>query len=668
MQVVRKWATINLGTATDVTKDGKTWSLKEWTTSNDLTEGTVAEPNKSIELYKDTTYYALYKNNLNMTAHYMSEAGNATSQIIGGTARLTYDGQTTTGEGAELPTLANVIKDNTTWVPVGYLSSADGYTIADIRGSIAGKGGDVVTATNDISYFAIYEASAVIEKVEYVGTSKITKQVAMNSQGNKSNVVAQIGTIDDVIIDGKVWIGNGWSQTKTAPSTPDITESGEITVTGNATYYASYQRELAVERREFETVGKYASNMTKANAYMNVSGEKISPIISVAAPTKNTVTIENVDWNFKGWTISDELSSPVYTTSNTTLEIDDDIVLYAKYERTAKATLYSYNNLKNGEYEGVAQANSIGNIAKAKIQLPSIVDVVNNGETWTGRGWSTNTGSTAGENFVAPGGNAEIAKDATYYASYKKTITTYFVSYDGSAKVTKTRSASGYLNYLGDVTGATVVVPTAATYAGWSADGYTKELASLPQEVPTDVVSGIVDVTGSDNYYALYYRTLTLAYDTNGGTPTPVAGTGIQIASAKDITKTENPEIKVTTETVLRDGYNFTNMWTETRDSLDKAVTAGENYEISDNTTLYAYWEPKQYTISYDLRGGTGTFESQTKYHGIDIVLNGDTPTKVDDTFKGWTIDENSSLVVYTPGETFKLDQNTVLYAVWENE
>lgn len=80
--------------------------------------------------------------------------------------------------------------------------------------------------------------------------------------------------------------------------------------------------------------------------------------------------------------------------------------------------------------------------------------------------------------------------------------------------------------------------------------------------------------------------------------------------------------------------------------------------------TLYAKWELKTYTISYNANGGTGAPSSQTKTHGADLTLSSTVPTRENYVFQGWAT-SSTGTVAYQPGGTFSVDADTVLYAIW---
>ena len=96
----------------------------------------------------------------------------------------------------------------------------------------------------------------------------------------------------------------------------------------------------------------------------------------------------------------------------------------------------------------------------------------------------------------------------------------------------------------------------------------------------------------------------------------------------------------------------------------DVVATGNINYTfVAQNVTLYAKWEPKQYTLSFDVDDGNPIPPITEDFNKtIDLP----TPTKTGNTFLGWAIIENGE-VVYRENETYTLGaSNVTLYAKWE--
>ena len=76
--------------------------------------------------------------------------------------------------------------------------------------------------------------------------------------------------------------------------------------------------------------------------------------------------------------------------------------------------------------------------------------------------------------------------------------------------------------------------------------------------------------------------------------------------------------------------------------------------------------DAKTYTISYNVNGGTGAPESQTKTHGSALTLNSTKPTRTGYTFLGWSTSSTATSATYSAGGSFTINANTTLYAVWK--
>ena len=74
------------------------------------------------------------------------------------------------------------------------------------------------------------------------------------------------------------------------------------------------------------------------------------------------------------------------------------------------------------------------------------------------------------------------------------------------------------------------------------------------------------------------------------------------------------------------------------------------------------------YTVRFDLNGGAGGINSLSKTYGKNIVLPKTEPVRAYYRFKGWCASQDGKGEKYNPGEEFRQNANTVLYAVWERD
>ena len=94
------------------------------------------------------------------------------------------------------------------------------------------------------------------------------------------------------------------------------------------------------------------------------------------------------------------------------------------------------------------------------------------------------------------------------------------------------------------------------------------------------------------------------------------------------------------------------------------------------NVTQWAYrgvkhqaWTfvPAEYTIRYNSDGGSDAPASQTKYYKETLTLSNSALSRTGYTFLGWSTDATATSATFQPGDSFTLDQDTTLYAVWKD-
>ena len=73
----------------------------------------------------------------------------------------------------------------------------------------------------------------------------------------------------------------------------------------------------------------------------------------------------------------------------------------------------------------------------------------------------------------------------------------------------------------------------------------------------------------------------------------------------------------------------------------------------------------KQYSITYDANGGINPPASQKKNEGEDLRLSEIKPNYPGHTFLGWALTPGAVEAAYQPGDSFVIDADTMLYAVW---
>lgn len=163
----------------------------------------------------------------------------------------------------------------------------------------------------------------------------------------------------------------------------------------------------------------------------------------------------------------------------------------------------------------------------------------------------------------------------------------------------------------------------------------------------TKTASGSITVAAKDRY--------TVSYNANGGTGAP--------SSQK---KWHGDTLTLSSTEPTRTGYTFDG-WATSK-SGSKAYNPGASYTANKNITLYAVWNIKTYTVTYNVNStdGSGAPSKQTKTYGVSLPLSSTKPTRTNYTFKGWGTSATTTTVSYAAGASYTANKNITLYAIWQ--
>ena len=175
--------------------------------------------------------------------------------------------------------------------------------------------------------------------------------------------------------------------------------------------------------------------------------------------------------------------------------------------------------------------------------------------------------------------------------------------------------------------------------------GYTPSKSSVSGTFSSESSSATV-------YY--YESTYTISFNANGGSGAP-----------SSITKKHFTNATLPSDKPYRTGYTFKG-WGTSSSASYAAYQPGSTFYTNANTTLYAVWSAKTYTISYNANGGSGGPGSQTKTHGIKMLISRVEPTRSGYTFLGWSTSPSASSASYQPGEWYYANADLTFYAVWK--
>ena len=93
----------------------------------------------------------------------------------------------------------------------------------------------------------------------------------------------------------------------------------------------------------------------------------------------------------------------------------------------------------------------------------------------------------------------------------------------------------------------------------------------------------------------------------------------------------------------------------------------GQSITFDSDTSMYAVWKTKTYTIKFDANGGTGAPSDITKTWGVNVTVPSTQPTRSNTEFVGWSKKSTGTAIYAKAGDTITADENVTLYAVYRN-
>ena len=112
--------------------------------------------------------------------------------------------------------------------------------------------------------------------------------------------------------------------------------------------------------------------------------------------------------------------------------------------------------------------------------------------------------------------------------------------------------------------------------------------------------------------------------------------------------------------------------------SFSRTVTStvmeddGNYHEYAQNKTvnsyIYAQWRLNAWNVTYNVGGGSGAPSAQQKTQGVNLTLSVTVPTWTGHSFVKWNTQPSGAGTDYMPGDTYTVDADLVLYAIWSTD
>ena len=269
-------------------------------------------------------------------------------------------------------------------------------------------------------------------------------------------------------------------------------------------------------------------------------------------------------------------------------------------------------------------------------------------------GWFTNEACTQGQTTSISGSDHG---NKTYYAKWtavSSTVTFYRNHTNDDTTIHDTISETYAQKYT---LPASDPSPVNSTYVfrGWWTD------KSGGSQVTTDTT---VSITAAQSLYAHWEQCYYVQFDANGGDGTTA---NAYAAKGSNVTLTTNGFSKI--------GYRFLG-WSESSSATSATYTDGQTVSAYSSTNpgvraalLYAVWEAKTYTVTFDKQDGTGGSNSVTATYG-SAMPSATMPSRTGYAFAGYyTSTGGGGTQYYTAAgastRSWNIDGSRTLYANW---
>lgn len=341
--------------------------------------------------------------------------------------------------------------------------------------------------------------------------------------------------------------------------------------------------------------------------------ESETKVLSYAVKDGGTIssyTPTRTGYTFNGWFDNDLYSGDAY---NFATAISSDLSLYAKWTINQYTVTFNTN--------GGTAVPDLTEDYNAEILAP--VEPTKEGYTFDG--WYSDAGLLTPYTFTTM-----PAQNITLYAKWN--INQYTITFESNGGSSVTAITQDFNTAVTEPTDPT---KTDYTFSGWFTDDITFENEYTFSTMPAQNIT----------LYAKWISaasSVTVTFDSDGGSEVSqqILESGSLITEPSDPTKT---------------GYTFVK-W---EDSFGVEWNFAVN-TVTENITLTAVWTINQYTISFNVDGGSSV-SPITQDYDTAVVAPAD-PTKTDYTFGGWYSDAG-----LTSAYTFSTmpAQNIMVYAKW---
>ena len=547
------------------------------------------------------------------------------------------------------------------------------------------------------------------------GLGNVSIKVNYSNSSNATNVEAKLYAIEDIenpVIDETKYVINSGKTINLSNGTFTYSHSNiqaGVYIAG-FTFYDSLDRFLGTAEPEIVWVTKDHTSSSTVDVSLkkyftitySLNGGTLSPASQIYTPLEDTVLAvpEKANVTFAGWSTTSDGEPTLTGWSKKTRA--GDITLYAKYNYTVS---FEANGTEAAPAEGTTA--SVSALEGVALNLTENA-FVRPGYSFTG--WNT----------AADGSGTAYENGSEFTGTVNTTLYAQWGPHDPNKVVVNFRANGGTLVALQEIDmGETLTEPTTTrthyNFMGWyetsDFSGTAVDFATFKPEADTtlyakwelekltvafDSGEGGSSVASQSVTYGLaasepaeptktgytfsgWYLNNT-AYNFNTAVTEAITLTARWTISRYTVMFNTNGGSNVASQTVehgskatqpsanpTRTGFNFGG-WYKSDDG--GTTLYSESYDFNSAVTgdmvLYAKWNIKQYTVTFNSKGGSEV-GAQLVNHGSTAIMPLEDPVKEGYDFAGWYRSSNNGNTLYTNAYDFNsaVTGDFTLYAKW---
>ena len=424
----------------------------------------------------------------------------------------------------------------------------------------------------------------------------------------------------------------GSSPTATQPTDLFTTESASPAITENTIFYAVFSKTSGSLTTTTDNITLSTTGVTSGStSYSNWSGKTVSSSAVYAGNSAGgnaSIQLRSTSPSGIVTTTSGGTATKVVVTWNGNTASGRTIDVYGKTTAyTSGSDLYSTST----------QGTKLGSVVYG---TSTTLDISG---SYTYIGLRSNNSAQYVSNVAI---TWQSGSGSIEYITRCAAAVTYTVTYNKGSNGTGTNTTDTKTQGVALTLKGAIFTRTGYTQTGWSTTDGGSKAYDLSGSYTTNA-----DVT---LYPYWTINTYTVTYNKGSN------GTGTNTTD----TKTYGVALALKGAIFTRTGYTQTG-WSTTAAGTAKAYDLGASYTANADITLYPYWEPITYTITYKPgANGTGTEFTGTKTYGVTATLSSTTFTRIGYTQTGWSTADGGSKT-YSLGGSYSTNANLTLYPYW---